>query len=63
MERAAGKVGRHEPPGRAWSAWLCGDHLVSELREVLRQFRQVWVTSSGPPAYICTGSPLTQSFG
>ncbi|MFS7880273.1 Helicase associated domain protein [Streptomyces asiaticus] len=31
-------VGRHVPPDRVWSAWLCGDHLVSERREVLRQF-------------------------
>ncbi|MFG2676848.1 Helicase associated domain protein [Streptomyces sp. NPDC048445] len=23
---------------RVWSAWLCGDHLVSERREALRQF-------------------------
>ncbi|MBK3559716.1 DEAD/DEAH box helicase family protein, partial [Streptomyces sp. MBT56] len=30
--------GRHVPPGRVWSAWLCGDHLVSERREALRQF-------------------------
>ncbi|GAB7111074.1 DEAD/DEAH box helicase [Streptomyces phaeofaciens JCM 4814] len=30
--------GRHVPPERVWSAWLCGDHLVSERREVLRQF-------------------------
>ncbi|MET9622266.1 Helicase associated domain protein [Streptomyces sp. NPDC006464] len=30
--------GRHVPPDRVWSAWLCGDHLVSERREVLRQF-------------------------
>ncbi|HCA87777.1 MAG TPA: helicase [Streptomyces sp.] len=29
---------RHVPPDRVWSAWLCGDHLVSERREVLRQF-------------------------
>jgi superfamily II DNA or RNA helicase len=29
---------RHVPPNRVWSAWLCGDHLVSERREVLRQF-------------------------
>ncbi|MGA5425190.1 Helicase associated domain protein, partial [Streptomyces lavendulocolor] len=29
---------RHVPPGRVWSAWLCGDHLVSERREALRQF-------------------------
>ncbi|RPK23179.1 Helicase associated domain protein [Streptomyces sp. ADI91-18] len=26
------------PPDRVWSAWLCGDHLVTERREVLRQF-------------------------
>ncbi|MER5974408.1 Helicase associated domain protein [Streptomyces sp. NPDC002055] len=31
-------AGRHVPPDRVWSAWLCGDHLVSERREVLRQF-------------------------
>ncbi|MBO3681702.1 DEAD/DEAH box helicase [Streptomyces sp. NEAU-YJ-81] len=30
--------GRHVPPDRVWSAWLCGDHLVAERREVLRQF-------------------------
>jgi hypothetical protein len=30
--------GRHVPPERVWSAWLCGDHLVTERREVLRQF-------------------------
>jgi superfamily II DNA or RNA helicase len=29
---------RHVPPDRVWSAWLCGDHLVVERREVLRQF-------------------------
>ncbi|MFD9030927.1 Helicase associated domain protein [Streptomyces sp. NPDC059567] len=29
---------RHVPPGRVWSAWLCGDHLVAERRETLRQF-------------------------
>ncbi|MET9980102.1 Helicase associated domain protein [Streptomyces microflavus] len=29
---------RHVPPDRVWSAWLCGDHLVSERREALRQF-------------------------
>ncbi|MGW2203222.1 Helicase associated domain protein [Streptomyces sp. NPDC001774] len=29
---------RHVPPERVWSAWLCGDHFVSERREVLRQF-------------------------
>ncbi|WP_285573707.1 DEAD/DEAH box helicase [Streptomyces sp. RTGN2] len=32
------EVGRHVPPDRVWSAWLCGDHLVSERREVLYQF-------------------------
>ncbi|MER7943610.1 MULTISPECIES: Helicase associated domain protein [unclassified Streptomyces] len=32
------EVGRHVPQDRVWSAWLCGDHLVSERREVLRQF-------------------------
>lgn len=32
------EAGRHIPPDRVWSAWLCGDHLVSERREVLRQF-------------------------
>ncbi|GHH56267.1 hypothetical protein GCM10018773_62010 [Streptomyces candidus] len=26
------------PPDGVWSAWLCGEHLVSERREVLRQF-------------------------
>ena len=31
-------AGRHVPPDRVWSGWLCGDHLVSERREVLRQF-------------------------
>lgn len=31
-------AGRHVPPDRVWSAWLCGDHLVSERREVIRQF-------------------------
>ncbi|MFD7225507.1 Helicase associated domain protein [Streptomyces sp. NPDC059892] len=30
--------GRHVPPDRVWSAWLCGEHLVSERREVIRQF-------------------------
>ncbi|MCX4967067.1 Helicase associated domain protein [Streptomyces sp. NBC_00654] len=29
---------RHVPPDRVWADWLCGDHLVSERREVLRQF-------------------------
>uniref|UniRef100_A0AAU1TZQ7 Helicase associated domain protein n=1 Tax=Streptomyces sp. NBC_00119 TaxID=2975659 RepID=A0AAU1TZQ7_9ACTN len=32
------EAGRHIPPDRVWSAWLCGDHLVTERREVLRQF-------------------------
>ncbi|MFE5406791.1 Helicase associated domain protein [Streptomyces sp. NPDC056580] len=29
---------RHVPADRVWAAWLCGDHLVTERREVLRQF-------------------------
>ncbi|WP_399897747.1 Helicase associated domain protein [Streptomyces sp. BBFR51] len=32
------EVGRHVPPERVWSAWLCGDHLVTERREALKQF-------------------------
>ncbi|MBI0316536.1 MULTISPECIES: DEAD/DEAH box helicase [Streptomyces violaceusniger group] len=32
------EASRHVPPDRVWSAWLCGDHLVAERREVLRQF-------------------------
>ncbi len=32
------EAGRHVPPDRVWADWLCGDHLVSERREVLRQF-------------------------
>ncbi|MYW21798.1 DEAD/DEAH box helicase family protein [Streptomyces sp. SID2955] len=32
------EAGRHVPPNRVWAAWLCGDHLVTERREVLRQF-------------------------
>ncbi|MEU9032140.1 Helicase associated domain protein [Streptomyces sp. NPDC048383] len=32
------QAGRHVPPDRVWSAWLCGDHLVTERRDVLRQF-------------------------
>jgi hypothetical protein len=32
------EASRHVPPDRVWSAWLCGDHLVSERREILRQF-------------------------
>ncbi|MFF9063104.1 Helicase associated domain protein [Streptomyces sp. NPDC014882] len=32
------EAGRHVPPDRVWSAWLCGDHLVTERREVLQQF-------------------------
>ncbi|MEN8656340.1 Helicase associated domain protein [Streptomyces sp. 21So2-11] len=29
---------RHVPADRVWANWLCGDHFVSERREVLRQF-------------------------
>ncbi|WP_329166862.1 Helicase associated domain protein (plasmid) [Streptomyces sp. NBC_01717] len=32
------EAGRHVPPDRVWSAWLCGDHLVTERREILHQF-------------------------
>lgn len=32
------ETGRHVPPDRVWSAWLCGDHLVAERREALLQF-------------------------
>lgn len=32
------EAGRHVRPDRVWSAWLCGDHLVAERREALRQF-------------------------
>jgi superfamily II DNA or RNA helicase len=32
------EAGRHVPPDRVWPAWLCGDHLVTERRETLRQF-------------------------
>jgi superfamily II DNA or RNA helicase len=32
------EAGRHVPPERVWSAWLCGDHLVTERREALKQF-------------------------
>ncbi|CAL9278898.1 hypothetical protein SUDANB135_00076 [Streptomyces sp. SudanB135_2055] len=32
------EAGRRVPPDRVWSAWLCGDHLVTERREVIRQF-------------------------
>ncbi|GAA1203083.1 DEAD/DEAH box helicase [Streptomyces hebeiensis] len=32
------EAGRHVPPDRVWSAWLCGDHLVTERREVIHQF-------------------------
>ncbi|MGW7465321.1 Helicase associated domain protein [Streptomyces xantholiticus] len=32
------EAGRHVRPNRVWSAWLCGDHLVAERREALRQF-------------------------
>ncbi|WP_189955131.1 DEAD/DEAH box helicase [Streptomyces roseolus] len=30
--------GRHVPPGRVWSAWLCGDHKVTERRQAIEQF-------------------------
>ncbi|MFE7579486.1 Helicase associated domain protein [Streptomyces sp. NPDC057521] len=40
------EAGRHVPPDRVWSAWLCGDHLVSERREVLRQFAN-GITATG----------------
>ncbi|MFE2432151.1 Helicase associated domain protein [Streptomyces sp. NPDC059373] len=29
---------RHVPANRVWAQWLCGDHLVAERREVIRQF-------------------------
>ncbi|MCT6781461.1 Helicase associated domain protein [Streptomyces sp. CS7] len=32
------EAGRHVPPDRVWSAWLCGDHTVAERRAALRQF-------------------------
>ncbi|MGW5450343.1 DEAD/DEAH box helicase family protein, partial [Streptomyces asiaticus] len=32
------EAGRHIPPDRVWSAWLCGDHTVAERREKIRQF-------------------------
>ncbi|MFF7763977.1 DEAD/DEAH box helicase [Streptomyces griseorubiginosus] len=32
------EAGRHVPADRVWSAWLCGDHLVTERRETIRQF-------------------------
>ncbi|MEV6782838.1 Helicase associated domain protein [Streptomyces sp. NPDC051098] len=32
------EAGRHVPPDRVWSAWLCGDHLVAERREAIHQF-------------------------
>lgn len=32
------EAGRHVPPDRVWSACPCGDHLVAEQRETLRQF-------------------------
>ncbi|KIF72708.1 helicase [Streptomyces sp. 150FB] len=31
-------AGRHVPPDRVWTAWLCGDHTVAERRETIRQF-------------------------
>ncbi|OXY87644.1 helicase [Streptomyces diastatochromogenes] len=32
------EAGRHVPPDRVWSAWLCGDHTVGERREKISQF-------------------------
>ncbi|MFF4717597.1 Helicase associated domain protein [Streptomyces eurythermus] len=32
------EAGRHVPPDRVWSAWLCGDHTVAERREKIHQF-------------------------
>ncbi|MFD7168446.1 DEAD/DEAH box helicase [Streptomyces violascens] len=32
------EAGRHVSPDRVWANWLCGDHLVAERREVIRQF-------------------------
>ncbi len=32
------EAGRHVPPDRVWSAWLCGDHIVAERREKIRPF-------------------------
>ncbi|MEU2770821.1 Helicase associated domain protein [Streptomyces diastaticus] len=32
------EAGRHVPPDRVWSAWLCGDHTVAERREKILQF-------------------------
>ncbi|WP_435240250.1 Helicase associated domain protein [Streptomyces sp. YPW6] len=32
------EAGRHVPPDRVWTAWLCGDHTVAERREKIRQF-------------------------
>ncbi|MFJ4273980.1 Helicase associated domain protein [Streptomyces coelicoflavus] len=32
------EAGRHVPSERVWSAWLCGDHLVTERRDALHQF-------------------------
>jgi hypothetical protein len=32
------ETGRHVPPDHVWAGWLCGDHRVSERREVLAQF-------------------------
>ncbi|MFD8079397.1 Helicase associated domain protein [Streptomyces sp. NPDC059718] len=29
---------RHVAPDRVWAQWLCGDHLVTERREVIQQF-------------------------
>ncbi|CAL9327608.1 hypothetical protein SUDANB178_00001 [Streptomyces sp. enrichment culture] len=62
------EAGRHVPPDRVWSAWLCGDHLVSERREVLHQFaserREVLrctAPASTPPGAGCT-APSSPAF-
>ncbi|MGW9250852.1 Helicase associated domain protein [Streptomyces albidoflavus] len=43
LPETAGAFARSEADGhvsaeQVWAAWLCGDHLVAERREVLRQF-------------------------
>lgn len=55
------EAGRHVPPDRVWSAWLCGDHLVTERRPPRHPTRR-----STPPAEWCGcrpcgPSPLTPS--
>lgn len=51
------KAGRHVPPDRVWSAWLYGDHLVPERREVLRQLANGSSPSTAPATDSRTGSP------